>query len=69
MQDDLSDVAHLPSTTTGQDKNFVKKGCSTISDCLLYPIVFCMCCACWCSYGCPHPQKWGQNIDTIVCNI
>ena len=37
-----------------------------LSDCLLYPVSFCICCICWCSHGCPRPKKCAQYINNVL---
>ena len=69
MQDDSSDNAEDNLSSIPKTETVHTKTCTYVSDCFLYPVVFCMCCACWCSYGCPRPQKWGQYLDNLLCGF
>ena len=68
MQDNLDDDSENPQTLNVEKQNINTRNCY-VTDCLLYPIVFCVCCACWCSHGCPHPRKGCKNIDQFLCSF
>ena len=65
-----NDSYKTDTNETEQDKMNVtdvpKQKNDYLNDCLLYPVSFCICCICWCSYGCPRPRKCVQYINNFL---